>query len=130
MPASLGIGTATFIPNYGFSKDSPDSDLIRIAIQNGVRYIDTAANYGGANVALSQLSESAVEPSVRIVTKIPPAALDGSLDEAEAKVRQLVRSLNLPRVDSLLLHSATVEDLMNPRVVESVRHAGMVGLTS
>ena len=70
--AALGIGTATFLANYGIVPGAaPGDDLLRLAIDRGVRYLDTAADYGDGEVAIGRVRR---DERVRVCTKIPARA--------------------------------------------------------
>jgi aryl-alcohol dehydrogenase-like predicted oxidoreductase len=118
-PAALGIGTATFLPNYGINAGPPPGDaLLTAAITGGVRYLDTAADYGDAERAVGRV----LLEGVRVCTKIKPA------DSAEA-IRASVARLGAPP-DTILMHSAGREQLASAPAVAALQFARQTGLTT
>ena len=71
----LGLGTVQFGMNYGMSNlrgRTPPAEvdhILRLAADNGVQVLDTAAVYGDSEVVLGKLL--APDHDFRIVTKIP-----------------------------------------------------------
>lgn len=119
MSAILGIGTATFLPNYGLAAgDAPGEDLLRHAIRSGVRYLDTAADYGDGERAIGRV----LVDGVRVCTKIPAS---GSVDDVRASVERLGRA-----ADTILMHSAGHEQLTSAPAVSALVQAKALALAS
>jgi len=118
-PATLGIGTATFLASYGLgaSGSIPGDDLLCDAVERGVRYLDTAADYGEGERAVAR----ALEPGVRVCTKIPAS---GTLDSVRASVERLGSA-----PDTILMHSATSADIAGAPAVAAMREAKASGMT-
>lgn len=124
--ALIGFGTATFLPQYGLGGETPSADalslLIRQAVENGVRYIDTAAGYGESEGVLGRLRSLLASRHVRVCTKLTAASLANG-------VQPSLERLRCDRLDSLLAHSATRKELTDPLVVRALsaaKHAGLV----
>ena len=116
-PATLGIGTATFRPDYG---NVPGRDagerLLRAALDGGVRYLDTAADYGDGERAIGCVAGD----GVRVCTKLPAAA---TLDDVAASTARLGRA-----PDTILMHSAGAEQMAAAPIVGVLREAKARGL--
>jgi aryl-alcohol dehydrogenase-like predicted oxidoreductase len=110
MTACLGVGTATFIPGYGpTSCGRPTSAILTAAFDAGVRYIDTAAAYGDSEAAIGEVSGAVRTLGVRVATKLQPAVSTpvACRDAMDASLRRL----GLASVDTVLLHSATLDQI-------------------
>jgi len=114
--AILGLGMAPAIPQYGLhgSRHSPylKSALVRQAVESGIGYIDTAANYGDAERYLGELSQTLAEKQIRVCTKLTKTEFPGGLHSSLERLR-------CDRLDTLLLHSPTNEDLLDGSVAEA-----------
>lgn len=129
--ATLGIGTATFIPGYGLdpSASLPGADLLRAAIERGITYFDTAAAYGDGERVIGSLAPMVADCGVRVCTKI--AVDSGKVTDAsfEAAVRASLDRLQCATVDTLLLHSAGSATIQAPaaaRACRAIKSAGLV----
>ncbi|TXH04017.1 MAG: aryl-alcohol dehydrogenase [Nevskiaceae bacterium] len=135
----IALGTTQFGLNYGITNRkgqlsaSEIVDILSYAERAGIRAIDTAAAYGGAEAALGQ--HLARGHRYRIVTKLPglpngitpaqvPAWLRRAFDESLAR-------LHAQEIYGLLMHSVT--DLLHPELGRAVwkemlalREAGLV----
>ncbi|MGZ9276390.1 MAG: aldo/keto reductase [Candidatus Limnocylindrales bacterium] len=135
----IGLGTAQFGFDYGVSNRTgqvPAAEVGRIlalAASEGVRTIDTAAAYGGAEARFGELL--ATDHPFSIVTKIPPcpAGLEGAAAIerwAHESVTASLTRLRASRLHGLLAHRAT--DLLGPegddiwRALEGLRQRGVV----
>jgi aryl-alcohol dehydrogenase-like predicted oxidoreductase len=109
--ATLGIGTAAFIPNYNLLEASGSRHQdppIAKAIEMGIGYIDTAPSYARAEAALGTFSDQIRDRHVRICTKGDPRKdLAGLEDEFSTSLQHL----HCDSVDTLLMHSARQSDL-------------------
>lgn len=117
-PAVLGIGTATFLPDYGLAPGAaPGADLLRAALAGGVRYLDTAADYGDGERAVGRLRAD----GLRVCTKI---AADAAIDQVRASIDRLGRP-----ADTILMHSAGSGQLTGAPAVAALREAKQQRLT-
>ena len=127
MTASLGIGTATFIPGYGpTSAGRPGASMLVDAFAAGVRYVDTAAAYGDSEAALGDVAATVQALGVRVVTKVRPDAV--TPDACRRAVEASLARLSLPSVDTVMLHSANADEVDSgaaARAWRSVRDAGL-----
>jgi aryl-alcohol dehydrogenase-like predicted oxidoreductase len=116
--AELGIGTATFLAGYGIgpAETTPSHDLLRRAVQGGVRYLDTAAGYGDSEQAVGR----AIEAGVRVCTKVPATA---TLEDIRASIARLGAA-----PDTILMHSAGREHLAGAPAIAALRQAMADGL--
>lgn len=119
-PRKLGLGTVQFGLPYGVTNGSGQvaepvvADILRLARQEGLTTLDTAAAYGDSEAVLGRCLPG--DWDCRIVTKIPavnaskitPAVVAG----IAAGFRQSLQQLGRPAVDGLLLHRA--DDLLLP----------------
>lgn len=127
MSARLGLGTATFIPGYGLtSSGRPGPDLLDAAFDAGIRYVDTAAAYADSEGALGQVAARVRALGVRVATKLHLASptRESCHDAMEASLARL----GLPRADTVLLHSASAEQIAAPGVADAwigLREAGL-----
>ena len=128
MRASLGVGTATFIPGYGLTScGRPGPELLDAAFDAGIRYIDTAAAYADSEAAIGHVARRVRELGVRVATKLQLA------DPTAASCREAMEAslgrLDLPCADTVLLHSAAAEQIASPGVAAAwigLRDAGLV----
>src|SRR5262245_6176968 len=101
MSATLGIGTATFLPGYGPTAGGmPVSNLLKTALGEGVRYIDTAAAYGDSERVIGELADEIAAIGARVATKIQPERW--TVDAGRAAMAASLQRLNLDSVDTVL----------------------------
>lgn len=118
MSARLGLGTATFIPGYGLtSSGRPGPELLDAAFDAGIRYVDTAAAYADSEAALGQVADRVRTLGVRVATKLHLAAPTPASchDAMEASLARL----GLPSADTVLLHSASAEQISAKGVADA-----------
>lgn len=114
----LVLGTATFIDGYGIPGVRHDpSGVAGAAIDAGVRAIDTAAIYGGAEEVIGQLAASR-SLALRITTKVEAM----TQDDAPAITRKMLSSIDRLQghCTTMLLHNATGEQAAWPTVAEAL----------
>ncbi len=111
--SELGLGTVQLGLPYGVSNRTgqPSEDeaaaILACALGSGVRTIDTAPAYGGAEELLGRLLPAGA--AVRIVTKTPPLAGAAEVTEAECdavrrSAERSLQRLRRDRLDALLVH--------------------------
>lgn len=133
----LGLGTVQFGMNYGVSNlqgKTPPTEvdhILRLAADNGVRVLDTAAVYGDSEVVLGKLLAS--DHDFRIVTKTPsfktPAINAADAIYLRDTFRRSLENLRQGNVYGLLAHHA--DDLLVPggeRIFEEIRRLLEEGL--
>jgi len=123
--ATLGIGTAVFLPRYGVSGTgltaAEPEQLLLSAFSHGVRYVDTAAGYGTSESCLGRLSGLIESLAIRVCTKLAP-------EQIPEGVNASLERLQADRIDTLLLHSASTEDLLDPELTGALEEARTRGL--
>lgn len=124
MTATLGIGTATFLPGYGpTSSGQPGASLLLEAVEGGVRYCDTAAAYGDSEAALGEVHDALAEAGVRIATKVAPAV---DAQDVIASVRASLDRLRVRTVDTVMAHSVNSQQMADAAsAFEAVRSMGL-----
>lgn len=124
----LGLGTAPFAAGYGLpaGDQAPEPDaaaLVRAAVAAGITYCDTAESYGNVEAALGACADVLIAQRVRLCTKLrADAGREGLLGS--------LRRLGGARLDTLLLHSASVAELQDPAVAAWLVDAQREGLVS
>lgn len=134
--ASIGVGTAAFLPHYGLNSiaqsDASHISILRAAVNRGVSYIDTAPSYGRSECLLGELADLLQAHQVRLCTKIAvktPSLTGGAI---VAAVETSLSRLHRGSVDTLLLHSATgrmICDSVIPQALEHLKREGRTGRT-
>lgn len=99
--AELGLGTASAVDGYGIGSDVVDREsfrgIVRDALAAGVRYVDTAVEYGFGEDVLGELAENVAACAVRVCTKVTEAHLATGIDVSLARLRDRA-------VDTVLLY--------------------------
>lgn len=116
----LGLGTVQFGLDYGVSNAAgrtPESEvasILRLAADNGISLLDTAAGYGCSEEVLGRSIPAGHEFS--IVTKTPPLRLGESGDDYIERIRRTflasVEKLGRRPLYAVLTHRA--DDLLSP----------------
>lgn len=120
--ATLGIGTANFIPAYGLvGGAAADTSLVRAALSAGVRYLDTAAIYGDAELALGEMHSEIDAAGARVATKVGVTVADTRLTAAQivAAVEASLTRLRMSAVDTVMWHSASRAALESSAVADA-----------
>jgi aryl-alcohol dehydrogenase-like predicted oxidoreductase len=120
--AVLGLGTASFLADYGIGtgglQDKPLS-LLESALTRGVSYLDTASAYGESELWIGRLP-APLRQTARVCTKLKPDELPQALGDS-------LQRLQLPSVDTLLVHSARERDLTDERLADGLCAARAAG---
>lgn len=128
--AILGFGTATFLPGYGLAAKTPSSReaaaLLRDAIGAGMRYVDTASAYGEAEGLIGLVANDIQDRGVRVCTKV--SGLTRKATEIASEVRASLARLQLPSVDTLLLHSVDATAMGSSGVADELNEIRSAGL--
>ncbi len=100
------LGTVQFGLDYGInSAGRPDTDevrkILKLCLQSGVRYLDTAHAYGTSEEVLGQSWPDDASNAFRIVTKVPPGTSPSSFDQ---KIEVSLDRLNENGVYGVLFH--------------------------
>ena len=124
----MGVGTAAFLPSYGVHGALHDvrEGVLSAALAGGLSYFDTAPAYGDAERALgAALSESPALP-VRVTTKV---TLEGARSgQALESLGRSLAHLRRGSVDTVLVHNAAAEDLIDPAVIHALEECRAAGL--
>lgn len=137
----LVLGTAQLGADYGIANRSGQptevqaTQMIKTAITNGVRYLDTARAYGASESVIGASLSGGWSDRVRIITKLSPLAncsqdAPGSLVRAltEASVFESCMRLGRSRLDVLMLHRANHMVDWNGQVLEHLMQLQANGL--
>ena len=112
------------MPGYGFTTEDVDAGaLITEAVEGGVGYVDTAVDYGSSEQLIGVQADRLSRAGVRICTKVRAEELPGNR-VAESRLR-----LRVDRIDTLLVHSATIADIESPgcgRSFERLKREGHI----
>lgn len=116
----LVFGTAQLGGQYGIANQAGQPDkkeceaLIKLAIANGVAYLDTARAYGNSESMIGQSLKNGWCNRVKIITKLSPMQNCPSAASAEivqafvdASIFQSCSELCVQRIDVLMLHRAS-----------------------
>ena len=116
----MTLGGAQFGLHYGITNTAgkvPKSDsiqIIRHAITEGIKYIDTAAAYGESEKIIGEALRAGWSDRVKIITKLLPLGEDDLNQSTDAILSFQVRNsilkscinLNTAQIDTLMLHRA------------------------
>jgi len=139
----LVLGTSQLGMEYGIANTSgvptldQAKDIIKVAISNGVEYVDTARAYLNSEKVIGNTLADGWSGRVKIVTKLSPLS-DCPLYASPRIVSEFVNaslfesmsSLGLRKIDTLLLHRASHIDDWNGCVFRKLieyREAGLIG---
>ncbi len=102
--SSLGFGCLRFPQNNGKIDMAATREQIRLAIDEGVNYFDTAYVYPGSEAALGEiLAEDGLRERVNIATKLPHYLIK-SRSGLERMFREELRRLRTDHVEYYLMH--------------------------
>jgi len=140
--SDLVLGTAQLGMPYGIARrDAPDKaeslDMLRRAIIEGVKYLDTARAYGESEALIGGLHACGWDGRMRVVTKLSPlddlapgVAPSEAGARAEASLLHSCLTLRRDRLDCVLLHRMAHFDAWNGAVfktLESWQAEGRIG---
>jgi aryl-alcohol dehydrogenase-like predicted oxidoreductase len=108
---NLCIGTAQLGMDYGVANQTgmPDFDeatqIIKIALQYGVRYFDTAQAYGGSEITLGKaLQKVMTSENVRLISKLHPDFIYSGIEQLSDSINQTLHNLQQPTLWGILTH--------------------------
>ena len=132
----IGLGTVQLGMPYGLDNASPPSDsacidLVHKALDAGINFIDTAAEYGRSEELVGKACASSTHSSTIICTKVSlPSdhrqnhrALKSHLETHLARSRQLLQRDELELVK---LHSLN-QAFVHPALLETLEHFNNIG---
>ncbi len=116
----LVLGTAQLGSHYGIANTTGQpailqcQELLKTAVVNGVKYLDTARAYGNSEEMVGSLLKTGWEGRVRVITKLSPLqdcpqdSSDAILNAfVDASFYQSCSALNVQKIDVLMLHRAS-----------------------
>jgi aryl-alcohol dehydrogenase-like predicted oxidoreductase len=121
----LGLGTAQFGLDYGVSNNegrTPPAEvkqILRLASEQQITLLDTAAAYGSSESILGQFHNGAF----KIVTKVNanPSSLEGVREWMQASVKNSLARLDLRSIYALLLHLPADRTFPNDSVISALK---------
>ncbi len=129
----LILGCAQLGMKYGITnidQVTPDTGriMIRTAIANGVKWLDTARAYGQSEYVIGTVFDTGWDNRCRVVTKLSPLAgwssddpAKGARAAAEASLLTSLHSMRQARLDTLLLHRYAHWSAWNGAVADLLR---------
>lgn len=102
----LALGSAQFGLNYGVTNregvinELEGRKIIEFAFENGISSIDTAIDYGKAEVKLGEIGVSNWD----ITTKLPELPINLNYDYVQEMVEKSLERLKINRLNEILLH--------------------------
>lgn len=139
----LVLGTVQLGCNYGIANTTGQptkkqcEELIKTAIANGIRYLDTARAYGNSEEMIGQALKSGWQGRVKIITKLSPltdcppdAAKSVSHAFVDASIFKSCSALGVEKIDVLMLHRASQLDGWNGAVWQrllDLQASGVIG---
>jgi uncharacterized protein len=99
---------------------TPEPEVIRVAFENGINYVDTARRYmNGRNEEIVATALKGMHDKVYVATKIPPATR--KKEDIFRDVETSLKALERDHIDVIQLHSVTDrERLYNPEIREAL----------
>lgn len=127
--ADLCLGTVQFGMKYGINNrqgqpSMNDSvEMIKYAVDNGIKYIDTARAYGDAELVIGEYNKIyGVPKDIKIISKLRPNVIEADTKDVNSLIRdELESSLKRMGVDKLngyLLH--TPEYIYNQNILDAL----------
>lgn len=133
--AALGLGGAGIGGSYGGSSDDEAIETVRLAIAQGMNYIDTSPLYGESERRLGMALEGGLREKVVLSTKTgthPERRGDYSWDGTMWSVENSLRLLKTDTLDFVLIHDPDAfEPALAPRgaleALEELKGQGTIG---
>ncbi len=99
---------------------TPEPEVIRVAFENGINYVDTARRYmNGRNEEIVATALKGLHDKVYVATKIPPATR--KKEDVFRDVETSLKALERDHIDVIQLHGvAEKERLFNPEMREAL----------
>lgn len=111
--AEYCIGTAQFGMTYGIANKSGQTDydeidkIVKYAIENNIRYFDTAQSYGECETVLGKaVSKLSNNDNIRIISKLSPDFQKSSPEIIIESVKSSLKRLNVRSLYGFLAHRA------------------------
>lgn len=104
----LILGTVQMGLSYGINnphgkiKDEEGYEILKMAFESGIRFLDSAETYGNAHQVIGDFHTQNPTYKFKLITKIPP--LD-KIDNIDNKIEQYLQELNVNELECLMFHS-------------------------
>jgi aryl-alcohol dehydrogenase-like predicted oxidoreductase len=129
------LGSAQFGSDYGISNinGKPSQieifDILSLAYNNGIRYIDTAEAYGEAHKLIGDFHKSNPDKRFEINTKLPKSGIGN----VEFIINKYLFDLNIRYIETLLFHSfqsyynykSSIDNLMSLKRLGLIKKIGV-----
>ena len=103
MSSKIIIGTANFGQNYGISKKKVNLRSAKVvcgyAIENKIRYLDTATSYKNSNKIIKILNKK-----IEVITKVLPCKKWINFDYCLNEMNKIYFDLGNKKINTLLFH--------------------------
>ncbi len=132
----FALGTAQLGMRYGIANVAgrPNatlaSEIVAEAYRQGVRYFDTAQDYGESETILGRVFAAfGIGANARVITKLSSRIVGTSdINLVKHSIEASLRSLSVVSLWALLLHDEMQLDLLNSRLGDTLRQANADGL--
>lgn len=125
----LCIGTVQFGMKYGINNQlgrqptlNESMEMIGIAIEKGIEYIDTAAAYGDAELILGKyFKDNGISKNIKIISKLKPNSIEktNKKNSVITECQDSLRRINIEQLDGYLLH--TPEYIYDNEILEGMQ---------
>lgn len=127
----LILGTAQFGLNYGINNNNGQLEkdqvleLLNVAYQEGIRFLDTAEIYGNAHNIIGDFHKRNENLRFKIITKFPH---NFNIDVINDKVFEYINVLNVTVIDVLMFHSfnSFKSNYQSVELLEELKRSGHI----
>jgi aryl-alcohol dehydrogenase-like predicted oxidoreductase len=127
----LILGTAQFGLNYGINNNNGQLEkdqvleLLNVAYQEGIRFLDTAEIYGNAHNIIGDFHKRNENLRFKIITKFPH---NFNIDVINDKVFEYINVLNITVIDVLMFHSfnSFKSNYQSVELLEELKRSGHI----
>lgn len=127
--ADLCLGTVQFGMKYGINNrqgqpSMNDSvEMIKYAVDNGIKYIDTARAYGDAELVIGEYNKIyGVPKDIKIISKLRPNVIEADTKDVNSLIRDEFESslkrMGVDKLNGYLLH--TPEYIYNQNILDAL----------
>jgi aryl-alcohol dehydrogenase-like predicted oxidoreductase len=112
LTAEYCVGVAQFgMKNYGVANKTGQPNqteinkIVSVAVENGIRYFDTAQSYGNSEQVLGKaIRELVSSKSIRIISKLSPDLQESDVDTIYKSVASSIKRLGVNQLYGFLAH--------------------------
>lgn len=133
----LCLGTVQFGLEYGVNNKlgKPDKKqafaMLDLAVEQGIKYFDTAAAYGNAEEVLGDyIAQRCLQNKLKIISKLRPNLIADDCKKAEevveSEIRASLQRLHVDALEGYLLHTPT--NFYNKSVINGLQRVKAEGL--